>query len=76
VSLCRQAGATRYLSGPSACAYLDASAFASAGIELAFADYSGYPEYPQVHPPFVHEVSVLDLLFNAGGSAARFMRSL
>jgi hypothetical protein len=75
VALCRQTGATRYLSGPSARTYLDASAFASAGIELAFADYSSYPEYPQVHPPFVHDVSVLDLLFNAGGSATRFMLS-
>src|SRR4030095_13959997 len=42
VSLCRQAGATRYLSGPSAREYLEPSAFSAAGIELSFADYAGY----------------------------------
>ena len=38
-------------------------------------DYSGYPEYPQLHPPFEHEVTVLDLLFNTGADAPRFMKS-
>jgi hypothetical protein len=38
-------------------------------------DYSGYPEHPQLHPPFVHEVSVVDLLLNAGTSAQRYMKS-
>ena len=23
----------------------------------------GYPAYPQFHPPFIHEVTILDLLF-------------
>jgi hypothetical protein len=73
VSLCRQAGATRYLSGPSARDYLDAGAFASAGIELAFADYSRYPEYPQLHGSFEHQVSIVDLIFNAGPDAPRYL---
>jgi WbqC-like protein family len=73
VSLCRQAGATRYLSGPSAREYLEPSAFSAAGIELSFADYAGYPEYRQLHPPFEHQVSVIDLIFNEGPDAARFM---
>jgi hypothetical protein len=29
-------------------------------------DYSNYPEYPQLFPPFEHGVSVLDLIFNTG----------
>lgn len=71
VSLCRQAGATSYLSGPSAKAYIDQDAglFAEAGIEVAYIDYSGYPEYPQLYPPFEHHVSVIDLILNAGPSA-------
>jgi hypothetical protein len=73
VALCRQAGATRYLSGPSAKAYLEARPFADAGIELAFIDYTGYPEYAQVHPPFVHQVSAIDLLVNVGPEAARYL---
>ena len=73
VSLCRQAGARTYLSGPSARGYLDSALFEAAGLELAFFDYSGYPEYPQLHPPFTHEVSILDLLFSEGPRATSRM---
>ena len=38
-------------------------------------DYSGYPEYPQLHPPFDHAVTVLDLIFNVGPDAPRYMKS-
>jgi hypothetical protein len=37
-------------------------------------DYGGYPEYAQLHPPFVHGVSILDLLFNCGPDARRYMK--
>lgn len=76
VSLCRAAGATAYLSGPAARAYLDLDAFSEAGIEVEFADYSGYPEYPQLHPPFEHGVTILDLLFNVGADAPRFLKPM
>jgi hypothetical protein len=49
--------------------------FNEAGIELEYMDYSGYPEYPQLHPPFEHEVTVLDLLFNTGAEAPGYMKS-
>jgi hypothetical protein len=75
VSLCKAAGATAYLSGPSARDYLDETQFSAAGIELEYMDYDGYPEYPQLHPPFDHAVTVLDLLFNTGSEAPRFMKS-
>ncbi len=74
LNLCRAAGADRYLSGPAAKAYLDRSPFAAAGIEVAWMDYSGYPEYPQLYPPFDHAVTVLDLIFNTGSAAPRFMK--
>jgi hypothetical protein len=38
-------------------------------------DYSGYPEYPQLYPPFVHEVSIIDLIFNTGPNASKYMKS-
>ena len=44
-------------------------------MQIAYADYSGYPEYPQLFPPFDHRVSVLDLIFNAGPDATRYMVS-
>jgi hypothetical protein len=73
VHLCRQAGATHYLSGPSARDYIDAELFRQAGIVLCFSKYSGYPEYPQLYPPFDHAVSVIDLLFNTGPEAPRYL---
>lgn len=75
VGLCQQAGATSYLSGPSARAYLDESLFAAAGIAVEWMDYSNYPEYRQLFPPFEHAVSIVDLLFNEGPEAPRYMRS-
>ena len=76
IDLCTQAGAAEYLSGPSARGYLDVEAFAAAGISVLFADYSGYPEYPQPYPPFEHAVSVLDLLFCTGPRALTYMKDV
>ena len=76
LSLCRAAGATEYLSGPSAAAYLDVGKFAAAGISVRYADYSSYPEYSQLHGRFEHGVTILDLLFNTGPDARAFMKNL
>jgi len=73
VELCRQAGATRYLSGPSARAYIAPERFDEAGIALEFMDYDGYPEYAQMFPPFEHGVSVIDVLFNVGPAARDYI---
>jgi len=69
-------GVTEYLSGPSAREYLEPDEFRNRGIKLSFMDYSGYPEYPQLYsPPFVHEVSVIDLIFNVGPEAPKYLKS-
>jgi hypothetical protein len=73
--LCKAVGADHYLSGPSARAYMDEAAFEREGISVSYMDYSGYPEYRQLHGPFEHGVTVLDLLFNEGPGAHRFMKS-
>ena len=73
VALAAQAGASEYVSGPSAKSYIDERAFARCGVKLTWFDYAGYPEYPQLWGTFVHEVSVLDLLFNCGKDAPRYM---
>lgn len=75
VSICKQAGASEYLSGPAAKNYLDNDLFAKENIKVSWMDYSGYPEYNQLYPPFMHQVSILDLIFNEGENATRFMKS-
>lgn len=73
IDLLKKTGASLYVSGPSAQAYINADEFQKAGIELIYKDYSGYPEYQQLYPPFEHGVSILDLLFNCGPSAPDFI---
>lgn len=75
LAICRRARASRYLSGPRARAYLDVERFESEGISVSWMDYSGYPEYEQAYPPFDHHVSILDLLFNTGADAPRYLKS-
>jgi hypothetical protein len=75
VSLCKQAGATNYLSGPKAKAYLNEELFEREAIKVSYMDYSGYPEYHQLYPPFQPSVSIIDLIFNEGDGAHKFMKS-
>lgn len=72
--LCAQAGGTEYISDPSVKDYVKESVFAEMGIKLIWFDYSGYPKYPQLWGEFAHGVTVLDLLFNCGTAAHRYMR--
>lgn len=75
VGLCKSAGGTEYLSGPAARDYIVDELFEEAGITLKYMDYSGYPEYSQLFGAFEHAVSVLDLIFNEGDNACRYMKS-
>jgi hypothetical protein len=76
IDICTACEATEYLSGPTAAGYLDRAAFRAAGIAVHIADYHGYPEYPQPHPPFDPAVSVLDLLFCVGPAALDYMKDV
>ncbi len=75
VNLCEQAGATEYVSGPMAKAYMQEDLFRAKDIEVSYVDYSGYPEYHQLYAPFEHRVSIIDLILNEGPSASKFMKS-
>lgn len=75
VNLCKQAGATDYLSGPSAKAYLSEDLFDRQGIAVSYMDYSDYPEYGQLYPPFEPRVSIIDLILNEGPDAGQYMKS-
>lgn len=74
-SICSQAGADVYVSGPAAKDYLDEAEFRRRGMRVEWFDYSRYPEYPQLWGEFVHGVTMLDLLFNCGPEARNFMKA-
>lgn len=76
VNLVQKAGGTEYLSGPAAKDYIDESLFNNSGINIVWMDYSDYPEYPQIYLPFEHGVSILDLIFNCGSNAHKYMKYL
>lgn len=75
LDICQGSGATEYVSGPRARAYLDVGLFEQAGIEVSWFDYSGYPEYRQLHGPFTHRVSIVDLLFCEGNRSRQFLKA-
>ena len=68
----KKVGATHYISGPSAVDYIEREIFEEAGISLEFMAYD-YPQYPQLHGNFQPQVSVLDLLFNVGPDAGKYI---
>jgi hypothetical protein len=71
LAIVKAVGGARYITGHGAANYLKHEAFETAGIEVAYVNYSLTP-YKQLHGPFTPFVSVLDLLANLGpGPRAR-----
>lgn len=70
-SICRAVGATRYLSGTGALAYMREADFSEIGCELMVQRWTPF-EYPQAYPAagFCPDLSCLDLVLNAPGEAA------
>lgn len=75
IAICKACGADRLLNGPSARQHMDEEQFRKAGIRVDYADYSRYPEYPQLHGPFEHGVSIVDLLLCCGEDFRRYVLS-
>lgn len=73
LDILQKADANVYISGPAARTYIEEEKFKAAGIKLIYKDYSGYPEYPQMHGEFNHFVTVLDLIFNVGSDAPYYI---
>jgi hypothetical protein len=65
LGLCRDLGATTYLSGAMGRDYLHEERFQSEGIRVVYQEYA-HPVYPQVFSPFESYMAALDLLLNCG----------
>ena len=75
LGICKDCDADIYLSGPAAKDYFDNDLAKKENIKVEWMDYRGYEEYEQLHLPFEHGVSILDLIFNEGNNAMKFMKS-
>lgn len=73
VDICKKLGATAYLSSDGEAAYIQPEKFAAAGIEHRYLGWRPTP-YPQLHGPFIPNLSAIDLLFNCGPAAADIVR--
>lgn len=74
LNLCKDIGIKDYYSGPAARNYMDLNLFSDSNINVHFWDYSGYPVYNQLNPPFEHSVSIIDLLFNEGENSKDYFK--
>lgn len=74
-ALCRQVGATTFVSGEGARAYLDEELLAAAGVKVEWQGFA-HPTYPQLHPQagFVPRLAAFDLLLNLGADSLAFLR--
>ncbi|MCX6722541.1 MAG: WbqC family protein, partial [Candidatus Staskawiczbacteria bacterium] len=75
LELLKKVQATEYLSGPAAKDYIAEEDFKKVNIKLGWMDYSGYKEHNQLFPPFEQNVSIIDLLFNEGPEAIKYLKS-
>ena len=73
IDICRAVGATRYLAGVGATAYLDRTTFESSGVALELQEFR-HPSYRQCYQPFLPGMSAVDLLFMCGGAAGNVLR--
>ena len=73
INICKQCNATVYISGPAAKSYFNEQLANKENIQVKWMNYENYKEYEQLHPPFEHGVTILDLILNA--DATKFMKS-
>lgn len=64
--IAKSVGATHYVSGPAAKAYLEDHHFLNFEINIEWFEYKSYPNYLQQRGEFIPNLSIIDYLFNCG----------
>jgi hypothetical protein len=72
VAMCKHLGADTYLSGSGGKSYLEETLFNQAKIKVQWHSYN-HPTYKQVFNSFEPNMSIIDLLFNAGTEAKNIL---
>ena len=71
----KKVGGNYYITGSAAQSYLNEELFFQENIQVEWKNYSNYLEYNQIHPPFDHFVSILDLIFCSNKISKKFITS-
>lgn len=74
ISICRQMGATSYLTTKKAKSYINEELFLSSGIRVEYISFDEYKAYEQCWGDFEHKVSIIDLFLNCGDNAFKYMQ--
>lgn len=72
INILNKIGADEYVSGPAAKSYIEIERFKNEGISLYWYEFN-HPNYPQLYGDFIPYLSVIDLLFNAGNEAIKYI---
>ena len=75
IYLIQKFGIDKYISGPAGKNYINEYKFKQEGIKLEYFDYTKYGTYNQLNPPFLNEVTILDLIFNEGRNSVAHLLS-
>lgn len=72
IEITQKLGGGSYLAGVGGRDYMDPAIWEEAGIEVLFQDFE-HPVYPQVFSGFSSHLSAVDLLFNTGDEAIKYL---
>ncbi len=72
LKVCKEIDCDYVLNGPAAQEFVDDDYLAANGVTIEYKKYD-YPPYRQLNFPFEHGVSVLDLLFQTGKDAPKYI---
>ena len=73
IDICHAVGATHYLAGAGATAYMDRPRFEASCVRLEIQDFQ-HPVYAQCYEPFIPGMAAIDLLFTCGDDALQRLR--
>ena len=74
LNLCKELGATKYISGPFGKDYLDENIFQKNQIEVLYHNYI-HPSYDQIGDRFESNLSILDLILNHGKNSINILKN-
>lgn len=75
IKICKELNCNYFINGPSSKKFLDLNLFKKNNIHVEFIKYE-FPLYHQQYTPFSHNVSILDVIFNCGPNALKFIRNI
>ena len=75
IEICKAFNVSSYKSGPAAKKYFDIDLAKKNKIDIVWFKYKRYKEYKQLYQPFIKNLSIVDLIFNIGNDAKKYVNT-